>query len=165
STGKPVLGGHKHHLYAINTIMKAGSIRKAVEQGIIKKGIMYECIKNNVPYVLAGSIRDDGPLPDVITDVVEAQDRMRELLLDKKMVLMMATLLHSIATGNLMPSYIKTICVDINSDAVTKLMDRGTSQAIGVVTDVGVFITCLVEELERLERDNAVGNKNKIGRS
>ncbi|MBW9223130.1 TIGR00300 family protein [Methanothermococcus sp. SCGC AD-155-E23] len=151
STGKPVLGGHKHHIYAINTIMKAGSIKDAVEQGVIKEGIMYECVKNKVPYVLAGSIRDDGPLPDVITDVVEAQDRMRELLLDKKMVLMMSTLLHSIATGNLMPSYIKTICVDINSDAVTKLMDRGTSQAIGVVTDVGVFITRLVEELEKLE--------------
>ena len=152
-TGKPILGGHKHHIYAINTIMKAGSIKEAVEQGIIKRGIMYECIKNNVPYVLAGSIRDDGPLPEVIPNVIEAQDKMRELILDKKMVLMMATLLHSIATGNLMPSYIKTVCVDINSDTVTKLMDRGTSQAIGVVTDVGVFITLLVEELERMEKE------------
>lgn len=141
--------------------MKAGSIKDAVEQGLIKEGIMYQCIKNNVPYVLAGSIRDDGPLPDVITDVVEAQDKMRELLLDKKMVLMMSTLLHSIATGNLMPSYIKTICVDINSDAVTKLMDRGTSQAIGVVTDVGVFINRLVEELERLERENSGDSQSK----
>ncbi|MBW9221431.1 TIGR00300 family protein [Methanothermococcus sp. SCGC AD-155-C09] len=156
-TGKPILGGHKHHIYAINTIMKAGSIKEAVEQGIIKRGIMYECIKNNVPYVLAGSIRDDGPLPEVIPNVIEAQDRMRELILDKKMVLMMATLLHSIATGNLMPSYIKTVCVDINSDTVTKLMDRGTSQAIGVVTDVGVFITLLVEELERMEKEKMEG--------
>lgn len=160
-TGKPILGGHKHHIYAINTIMKAGSIKEAVEQGIIKRGIMYECIKNNVPYILAGSIRDDGPLPEVIPNVVEAQDRMRELVLDKKMVIMMATLLHSIATGNLMPSYIKTVCVDINSDTVTKLMDRGTSQAIGVVTDVGVFITLLVEELERMEKEKMERKKRE----
>ncbi|HIP17483.1 MAG TPA: TIGR00300 family protein [Methanothermococcus okinawensis] len=160
-TGKPILGGHKHHIYAINTIMKAGSIKEAVEQGIIKRGIMYECIKNNVPYILAGSIRDDGPLPEVIPNVVEAQDRMRELVLDKKMVIMMATLLHSIATGNLMPSYIKTVCVDINSDTVTKLMDRGTSQAIGVVTDVGVFTTLLVEELERMEKEKMERKKRE----
>ncbi|EHP89172.1 LOR/SDH bifunctional protein conserved domain protein [Methanotorris formicicus Mc-S-70] len=152
-TGKPVSGGHRHHLYAINTIMKAGSIKEAVEKGILKKGIMYECIKNNIPYVLAGSIRDDGPLPDVITDVVEAQDKMREMLKGKKMVLMLSTMLHSIATGNLLPSYVKTICVDINPATVTKLMDRGTSQAIGVVTDVGVFLPMLVEELERLEEN------------
>lgn len=153
-SAKPVSGGHKHHLYAINTIMKAGSIKDAVEKGILNKGIMYECVKNNVPYVLAGSIRDDGPLPDVITDVVEAQDKMRAAILDKKMVMMLSTLLHSIATGNLMPSYIKTVCVDILPATVTKLMDRGTSQAIGVVTDVGVFLVLLVEELERLEAQN-----------
>jgi lysine-ketoglutarate reductase/saccharopine dehydrogenase-like protein (TIGR00300 family) len=153
-SAKPVSGGHKHHLYAINTIMKAGSIKDAVEKGILNKGIMYECVKNNVPYVLAGSIRDDGPLPDVITDVVEAQDKMRAAILDKKMVMMLSTLLHSIATGNLMPSYIKTVCVDILPATVTKLMDRGTSQAIGVVTDVGVFLVLLAEELERLEAQN-----------
>ena len=153
-SAKPVSGGHKHHLYAINTIMKAGSIKDAVEKGILNKGIMYECVKNNVPYVLAGSIRDDGPLPDVITDVVEAQDKMRAAILDKKMVMMLSTLLHSIATGNLMPSYIKTVCVDILPATVTKLMDRGTSQTIGVVTDVGVFLALLVEELERLEAQN-----------
>jgi len=153
-SAKPVSGGHKHHLYAINTIMKAGSIKDAVEKGILNKGIMYECVKNNVPYVLAGSIRDDGPLPDVITDVVEAQDKMRAAILDKKMVMMLSTLLHSIATGNLMPSYIKTVCVDILPATVTKLMDRGTSQTIGVVTDVGVFLVLLVEELERLEAQN-----------
>lgn len=153
-SAKPVSGGHKHHLYAINTIMKAGSIKDAVEKGILNKGIMYECVKNNVPYILAGSIRDDGPLPDVITDVVEAQDKMRAAILDKKMVMMLSTLLHSIATGNLMPSYIKTVCVDILPATVTKLMDRGTSQAIGVVTDVGVFLVLLVEELERLEAQN-----------
>jgi len=157
--GKPVSGGHKHHLYAINEIMKAGSIKDAVEKGILKEGIMYECVKNNVPYILAGSIRDDGPLPDVIPNVIEAQNKMRDAILDKKMVIMMATLLHSIATGNLMPSYIKTVCVDINTDTVTKLMDRGTSQAIGVVTDVGVFITLLVEELEKLENSKE-GNQH-----
>jgi len=157
--GKPVSGGHKHHLYAINEIMKAGSIKDAVEKGILKEGIMYECVKNNVPYILAGSIRDDGPLPDVIPNVIEAQNKMREAILDKKMVIMMATLLHSIATGNLMPSYIKTVCVDINTDTVTKLMDRGTSQVIGVVTDVGVFITLLVEELEKLENSKE-GNQH-----
>ncbi len=161
-TGKPVLGGHKHHIYAINEIMKVGGIKQAVEKGILTSGIMYECVKNNVPYVLAGSIRDDGPLPDVIPNVIDAQNKMREAILDKKMVIMMATLLHSIATGNLMPSYIKTVCVDINSDAVTKLMDRGTSQAIGVVTDVGVFITLLVEELEKMEKMERIERIERI---
>lgn len=134
--------------------MMAGSIKNAVEQGILKEGVMYECIKNNVPYVLAGSIRDDGPLPDVITDVVKAQEMMRELLKGKDMVLMLSTMLHSIATGNLLPSWVKTICVDINQAVVTKLMDRGTSQALGIVTDVGVFLPMLVEELEKLEKEN-----------
>ncbi len=152
-TGKPVVGGHKHHLYAINEITKVGGLKKAVEKGILTKGIMYECVKNNVPYVLAGSIRDDGPIPDVIPNIIEAQNKMRELILDKKMVIMMATLLHSIATGNLMPSYVKTVCIDINSDVVTKLMDRGTSQAIGVVTDVGAFISLLVDKLEEMEKN------------
>ncbi|XRO77809.1 TIGR00300 family protein [Methanocaldococcus sp. 16A] len=153
-TGRSVPGGHSHHLRAINTIMRAGSIRDAVEQGILNKGVMYECIKNNVPYVLAGSIRDDGPLPDVITDVVKAQEKMRELLKGKDMVLMLSTMLHSIATGNLLPSWVKTICVDINPAVVTKLMDRGTSQALGIVTDVGVFLPMLIEELEKLEKEN-----------
>ena len=112
---------------------------------------MYNCIKQKVPFVLAGSIRDDGPIPDVITDVMVAQDEMRKAVMDKKMVIMLSTLLHSVATGNLMPSYIKTVCVDIQPSTVTKLMDRGTSQAIGVVTDVGVFLVLLVKELEKLE--------------
>ncbi len=152
-TGKSVPGGHSHHLRAINVIMRAGSIKDAVEQGILNRGVMYECIKNNVPYVLAGSIRDDGPLPDVITDVVKAQEKMRELLKGKDMVLMLSTMLHSIATGNLLPSWVKTICVDINPAVVTKLMDRGTSQALGIVTDIGVFLPMLVEELEKLEKE------------
>ncbi len=160
-TGKSVPGGHSHHLRAINTIMREGSIKNAVENGVLKEGIMYECIKNNVPYVLAGSIRDDGPLPDVITDVVEAQEKMRELLKGKDMVLMLSTMLHSIATGNLLPSWVKTVCVDISPAVVTKLMDRGTSQAIGVVTDIGVFLPMLVEELERLENERERADKER----
>ncbi len=175
-TGKVVPGGHSHHLRTINKIIKVGGLKKAVEEGLLTNGIMYECIKNNVPYILAGSIRDDGPLPDVITDVMEAQDKMRELLKGKDMVLMLSSMLHSIATGNLLPSWVKTVCVDINQGVVTKLMDRGTSQAIGIVTDVGTFLPLLVEELERLEderksgkgvnnkgnRDNIKDEKNKI---
>lgn len=138
--------GHKNHIYAISEVVRAGSIAKAVEQKIIKGGIMYECIKNDIPFVLAGSIRDDGPLPDVITDVMVAQDAMRDAIKDVDMVLMMATMLHSIATGNRLPSYVKTICVDINPATVTKLMDRGTAQAIGIVTDVGAFLPMLAEK-------------------
>jgi len=148
STGKPVTGGHKNHLYAISEIMRAGSIRNAVDQGIIRSGVMYECVKNNVPFVLAGSIRDDGPLPDVITDVMEAQDKMREYTQSCSMVLMIATLLHSIAVGNCLPSYVKTVCVDINPSSVTKLMDRGTMQAIGVVSDAGTFLPLLAKQLD-----------------
>ncbi|HTY14600.1 MAG TPA: TIGR00300 family protein [Methanoregulaceae archaeon] len=148
STGKPVTGGHKHHIYAISEIMRAGSIRNAVDQGIIKSGVMYECVKNNVPYVLAGSIRDDGPLPDVISDVMKAQDKMREYTKQCSMVLMVATLLHSIAVGNCLPSSVKTVCVDINPSSVTKLMDRGTMQAIGVVSDAGTFLPLLEKQLD-----------------
>jgi lysine-ketoglutarate reductase/saccharopine dehydrogenase-like protein (TIGR00300 family) len=148
STGKPVTGGHKNHLYAISEVMRAGSIKKAVDQGIITGGIMYECVKNDVPFVLAGSIRDDGPLPDVITDILEAQDRMRDYTQSCSMVLMVATLLHSIAVGNCLPSYVKTICVDINPSSVTKLMDRGTMQAIGVVSDAGTFLPLLAKQLD-----------------
>ena len=112
---------------------------------------MYECVTNNVPFVLAGSIRDDGPLPDVITDVMAAQDAMRKLLKGVDLVLMMATTLHSIAVGNMLPSYVKTICIDINPATVTKLIDRGTAQAIGVVTDVGTFLPVLTDELSSLD--------------
>ena len=112
---------------------------------------MYECIKNNVPFVLAGSIRDDGPLPDVITDVIQAQDEMRKYIRDLDMVLMVGTLLHSIAVGNCLPSYVRTICVDINPASVTKLNDRGTSQAIGVVSDAGAFLPLLAEKLREIK--------------
>ncbi|MDV0441245.1 TIGR00300 family protein [Methanorbis furvi] len=149
-TGELVSGGHRHHLYAINKIMDAGSIYAAVKTGIVTSGIMHECIKNNVPFVLAGSIRDDGPLPDVIQNVIDAQDAMRKHIPELGMVLMVATLLHSIAVGNLLPSHVKTICVDINPASVTKLMDRGTSQAIGMVSDAGTFMPLLLEELRAL---------------
>jgi lysine-ketoglutarate reductase/saccharopine dehydrogenase-like protein (TIGR00300 family) len=139
--------GHKHHIYAISEITRAGSIKAAVDKGILTGGIMYECVKNDVPYVLAGSIRDDGPLPDVIQDTMIAQDMMRDIVKDADIVLMMATMLHSIAVGNLLPSHVRTICVDINPATVTKLMDRGTAQAIGIVTDVGTFLPWLAEEL------------------
>ncbi|WOF15974.1 TIGR00300 family protein [Methanoplanus sp. FWC-SCC4] len=148
-TGSLAVGGHKNHIYAISEVIRAGSIKDAVEKGIIKKGIMYECVKNNVPFVLAGSIRDDGPLPDVITDVMVAQDEMRKHLLDVDMVLMVGTLLHSVAIGNCLPSYVKTICVDINPASVTKLNDRGTSQAIGVVSDAGAFLPLLAKNLKK----------------
>ncbi|MFA4848870.1 MAG: TIGR00300 family protein [Methanoregula sp.] len=148
STGKPVMGGHKHHLYAISEIMRAGSIKKAVDNGVVKSGIMYECVKKNVPFVLAGSIRDDGPLPDVIQDVMEAQDAMRKHIEGCSMVLMIATLLHSIAVGNCLPSKVKTVCVDINPAHLTKLMDRGTTQAIGIVSDAGTFLPLLAKQLE-----------------
>ncbi len=148
STGKPVTGGHKNHFYAISEVIRAGSIAGAVEKGVITGGIMFECVQRGIPFVLAGSIRDDGPLPDVITDAMAAQDRMREYVGECNMVLMIATLLHSVAVGNLLPSYVKTICVDINPSSVTKLMDRGTMQAIGVVSDAGTFLPLLDKQLE-----------------
>ncbi|MCT8337170.1 TIGR00300 family protein [Methanoculleus sp. Afa-1] len=150
-TGTLVTGGHKHHIRAISEIMRAGSIKNAVDQALVTGGIMYECVKKDVPFVLAGSIRDDGPLPDTITDVVEAQDTMRRHIHDLGMVVMVGTLLHSIAVGNCLPSYVKTVCVDINPASVTKLMDRGTMQAIGVVSDAGTFLPLLCEQLEKLE--------------
>lgn len=150
-SGEAVTRGHRHHINAINEINKAGSIKDAVDDGVLKKGIMYECTKNNVPFVLAGSIRDDGPLPDVITDVIEAQDAMRIYAQDVDMVIMIATMLHSIATGNILPSKVKSICVDINPATVTKLSDRGSAQVVSIVTDVGAFLPILFDELKSLE--------------
>jgi lysine-ketoglutarate reductase/saccharopine dehydrogenase-like protein (TIGR00300 family) len=147
-SGEATVRGHKHHIYAINEINKAGSIKEAVEKGVLKKGIMYECIKNNAAYVLAGSIRDDGPLPDVITDVIDAQDEMRKHVKDVDMVIMISTMLHSIAVGNILPSHVKSICVDINPATVTKLADRGSAQVVGIVTDVGAFLPMLKDELD-----------------
>jgi lysine-ketoglutarate reductase/saccharopine dehydrogenase-like protein (TIGR00300 family) len=141
--------GHEHHLWAINAIRKAGGIRQAVEQGLIQSGIFYSCVRKSVDFVLAGSIRDDGPLPEVITDTLKAQDVMREKVRGVSLALMMATTLHAIATGNLLPARVKTVCVDINPAVVTKLTDRGTFQAIGLVTDVEPFLRELNQYLSQ----------------
>jgi lysine-ketoglutarate reductase/saccharopine dehydrogenase-like protein (TIGR00300 family) len=145
--GAPLEHGHEHHLRAINTIRRLGGIRQAVEAGILKSGIMYECLRAGVEVVLAGSIRDDGPLPEVITDTIQAQARMRQAIRGVGFALMIATALHSIATGNLLPAWVKVVCVDINPATVTKLTDRGTFQTIGLVTDVEPFVRQLAEEL------------------
>jgi len=145
--GAPARSGHQNHLRAINTIRGAGGIRRAVSRGILKGGIMHACIEHDVDVVLAGSIRDDGPLPEVITDTVEAQDRMRGLSRDVGLAIMLATLLHSVATGNMLPASARVVCVDIQPSAVTKLMDRGTFQTIGIVTDVQPFLSELLLEL------------------
>ena len=146
-TAAPVEGGHHHHMRAINTIRLAGGLRPAVEQGILTEGIMCEAVKKGIDLVLAGSIRDDGPLPDIMTDVVVAQQRMREAVQDAGIVLMIATMLHSIATGNLLPAHVRTVAVDINPATVTKLADRGSWQAIGLVTDAELFLSELVSAL------------------
>jgi lysine-ketoglutarate reductase/saccharopine dehydrogenase-like protein (TIGR00300 family) len=146
--GMPAEEGHEHHLRAINTVRRLGGIAAAVEKGVLKSGIMYECIRHKVPFVLAGSIRDDGPLPEVITDVLVAQDRMREHVKGIGFCLMIATMLHSIATGNLLPAWVRVACVDINPATVTKLADRGSQQTVGVVTDAEPFLRALVHELK-----------------
>lgn len=146
--GLPAEEGHEHHLRAINTMRRFGGIKNAVNQGVLKTGIMFECIRHGIPYVLAGSIRDDGPLPDVVTDSLVAQQQMRELIHGVGFCLMIATALHSIATGNLLPAWVKVACVDINPSTVTKLMDRGSIQTVGVVTDAEPFLRALVAELK-----------------
>jgi lysine-ketoglutarate reductase/saccharopine dehydrogenase-like protein (TIGR00300 family) len=144
--------GHEHHLRAINRIRRAGSIRGAVEQGVLKSGIMYECVKSDVDFLLAGSIRDDGPLPEVVTDMLEAQRQMRSSIRDVTFCLMIATMLHSVAVGNLLPDWVKVVCVDINPSTVIKLSDRGSFQTIGLVTDVEPFLRALMQEVESLEK-------------
>ncbi|MFC7073676.1 TIGR00300 family protein [Halovenus rubra] len=139
--------GHKHHIYTISQIIRAGGIEEAIEADIIDEGVMYQCVRNDVPYVLAGSIRDDGPLPDTITDAVEAQNAIRKQAHEADLVLMMATLLHSVAVGNCLPSKTKVICVDINQATVTQLADRGSGQAVGMVTDIGTFVPRLADEI------------------
>ena len=140
-------GGHANHLRVINEVRRYGSIATAVEAGYVDGGVMYECVTRGVPFVLGGSIRDDGPLPDVYRDVVEAADAMRYLLPGVGVALMLASTLHAIATGNCLPSGVETFCVDINQAVVTKLADRGSHQALGIVTDVGLFVEGLCDEL------------------
>jgi lysine-ketoglutarate reductase/saccharopine dehydrogenase-like protein (TIGR00300 family) len=147
SRGRGVEHGHEHHIRAINTIRKAGSIAEAVKQGVLTSGVMHSLVTNNKQFVLVGSVRDDGPLPDVYTDVLEGQRAMRAELPGVGYCMMAATMLHSVATGNILPASIPLTCVDINPATVTKLADRGSSQARGIVTDVGLFIEHLAREL------------------
>ena len=146
--GAAVEQGHRNHMAAINTINRAGSIRQAVESGVLTSGVMYECVTHGVDYVLAGSIRDDGPLPETVMDLVEAQERYAAALSQNvQLVLMLSTMLHSIGVGNMLPSWVRVVCVDINPAVVTKLSDRGSAQTVGVVTDVGLFLHRLAERL------------------
>ena len=149
STGHPVEHGHRNHMRAINTVRRAGGIAKAVEAGVLTSGVMHACHTHGVRYLLAGSIRDDGPLPETIMDLVAAQDAYADALAGVDMVIMLSSMLHSIGVGNLLPSWVKVVCVDINPAVVTKLSDRGSTQTIGIVTDVGLFLHQLVLALTK----------------
>jgi lysine-ketoglutarate reductase/saccharopine dehydrogenase-like protein (TIGR00300 family) len=146
-TGRSVEGGHHHHMRAINAVRRAGGFSQAVEQDIVKSGIMYECHRHGIEYVLAGSIRDDGPLPETIMDLIEAQDRYAASLKGVTLVLMLASMLHGIGVGNMLSSAVRVVCIDINPAVVTKLGDRGSSQTVGIVTDTGLFLRQLAEQL------------------
>lgn len=148
-TGKPVEEGHKNHMKAINAVFKYGSIKQMIAKRALKSGIMHQLHKSKIPYVLAGSLRDDGPLPETINDMVEAQAAYGRLIKGADIVLMLSSMLHSIATGNMLPSRVRTICVDINPSVVTKLADRGSAQAVGIVTDVGLFLHLLARRLKK----------------
>ena len=143
--------GHENHMRAINAIREAGGIARAVETGLLQRGIMCSCVRHGVEFVLAGSIRDDGPLPDVITDAIEAQKAMREKISGVSIALMMGTMLHSMAVENLLPASVKTVCVDINADVVNRLTDRGTFQTVGLVTDIEAFLRELTDCLSNLD--------------
>jgi lysine-ketoglutarate reductase/saccharopine dehydrogenase-like protein (TIGR00300 family) len=147
SKGQGVEHGHEHHIRAINLVRRSGSIAQAVEDGVIASGVMHALVTEGKDFVLVGSVRDDGPLPDVVTDVIEGQRRMRAQLHDVGFAIMVATMLHSVATGNLLPASVPLVCVDINPATVVKLADRGSSQARGVVTDIGLFLEQLADEL------------------
>jgi lysine-ketoglutarate reductase/saccharopine dehydrogenase-like protein (TIGR00300 family) len=158
--GHTVLGGHRHHMDAINTVRRAGSIAGAVQSGLVRDGIMHACVNHGVPFLLAGSIRDDGPLPGVITDVVEAQDKMRFFTQGATLVVMLATMLHSIATGNMLATFVErngtlepvyTLVVDQQENVIHKLMDRGTHQAFGIVRNADDFLDRIVSELQKME--------------
>jgi lysine-ketoglutarate reductase/saccharopine dehydrogenase-like protein (TIGR00300 family) len=149
SSGHPVEHGHRNHMRAINTVRRAGGIGKAVETGVLSSGIMHACHTHGVKYILAGSIRDDGPLPETMMDLIAAQDAYGKALEGVEVVVMLSSMLHSIGVGNMLPSWVKVICVDINPAVVTKLSDRGSTQTIGIVTDVGLFLHQLAEQLKR----------------
>jgi lysine-ketoglutarate reductase/saccharopine dehydrogenase-like protein (TIGR00300 family) len=145
--GVPVDHGHRHHLAAINTIRRCGGIRQAVEQGVLTRGIFFECVRAAVPFSLAGSIRDDGPLPDTQMDLIQAQDDYMRLVRNADMILMLGSMLHSIGVGNMTPAGVRLACIDINPAVVTKLADRGSLESVGVVTDVGLFLSLLLQRL------------------
>lgn len=151
-SGDIVEAGHEHHLRAINRIRRLGGIRQAIEHKVLTRGIMYECVRHDVDFLLAGSIRDDGPLPEVITDALQAQREMRQRIQDVSFCLMIATTLHSIAVGNLLPASVAVVCVDINPSTVIKLSDRGSFQTVGLVTDVEPFLRGLVADLKESDR-------------
>jgi len=162
--GAVVETGHEHHLRAINRIRAVGGIRQAVAKGILTSGVMHACVTHGVDFVLAGSIRDDGPLPDVITDVIEAQRAMRERIYGGiQVAVMLSTMLHSIAVGNLLPATVYTVCVDINPSVLTKLVDRGSFQTMGIVMDAGGFLRDLIEELEQIETAKAPSAASQMG--
>lgn len=145
--GAGVLHGHQHHLRAINRVRRAGSLAEAVRQGLVTRGVMHACVTKPIPFVLAGSIRDDGPLPDVLSDAVAAADAMREHVQGVTVAIIVATTLHGVATGNMLPASVATFCVDTSADTVIKLVDRGTHQAVGIVTDCEYFLSELCRGL------------------
>ncbi len=149
ASGKPVDQGHRNHMRAINRIQGFGSLAAAVDGGQLDRGVVFELIRENIPFALAGSIRDDGPLPDTVTDMIEAQSRYEQILRGASLVVMLGTMLHSIAVGNMLPSSVRTICVDIQPSVITKLVDRGSAHTIGIVTDVGLFLRSLAGKLIR----------------
>jgi len=151
--GTCVEGGHRHHLRAINTIRACGGIAKAVEQGVLASGIFYECVSKGIPFQLAGSIRDDGPLPETQMDLLKAQEEYARLLKGADLILMLSSMLHSIGVGNMTPAGVRLVCVDINPAVVTKLSDRGSVESVGVVTDVGLFLNLLTRRLGKLEKE------------
>lgn len=146
-TGEVAEHGHSHHMRAINTINTYGSIEQAIDANCLTSGLMYEIIKSGIPYCLAGSIRDDGPLPETVTDMIEAQNQYAQIIEEADLIIMLSTMLHAIGVGNMTPSWVKTVCIDINPAVVTKLTDRGSSQAVGIVSDVGLFLRALAKHL------------------
>jgi lysine-ketoglutarate reductase/saccharopine dehydrogenase-like protein (TIGR00300 family) len=146
-TGRSAVHGHMHHMRAINTIRRAGSIPDAVQKGILKTGVMHACVQAKVPYCLAGSIRDDGPLPDTEMDLVKAQEGYARIVENAGLVVILSSMLHGIGTGNMIPADVMTVCVDIHPAVVSKLSDRGSAQSQGIVTDVGAFLMALAQQL------------------